>query len=217
MEIFNLLRKDGSQIENMYESNKSEYLGIIFSGIGYTLSNPLLYYINNLLYESNIDSFGINFGYNKNIVFKNLSTDGKKDYFSSDNEMIIQRILELNQYYKKIILIGKSLGTGTIRQCLKNYSLKDKSLIILLTPGSEWEQIVEEIKQLKNPILVVGSLMDKLYTVKNLTEIHGKEHIEMYELKEGDHSLEINNILKDIEQLKMIMERIKIFIKKIYE
>ena len=62
----NLSRKDGTFIENECQINNSRYLGIIFSGLGYTYKNPLLYYSRNILFDNNIDYIGIDYGYLKN-------------------------------------------------------------------------------------------------------------------------------------------------------
>ena len=215
MDSFNLLREDNSFIENEYQNNNSNYLGVIFSGIGYTLGNPLLYYSRNILIENKIDYFGINFGYTKNENYKSLNQENKNKYFINDNKIIINKILELRKNYNQIFLIGKSLGTGTIRQCIKIDTIKNVSVLILLTPpGVEWENTINEIKDTNIKTLVIGSLRDKLYSVKNLSEIHGRKHIKILELEEGDHSLETGNFKKDIEQLKMIMEATNEFIKE---
>jgi hypothetical protein len=212
METFGLTRKDGSVIENEYQENKSECLGIVFSGFGYTYKNPLLYYSRNILFDYGIDYFGVDYAYTKNKYFMGLNENDKDKYFEDDNEAVINKILEMSDNYKKIILIGKSLGTSIIRRCIRNENIRNKSLIIFITPGNEWEGIINEIKNMDNKILVIGSLKDKLYNVKNLSEIYRKVNIKTYELKAGDHSLEINDTMKDIERLKEIMERIKTFI-----
>jgi hypothetical protein len=61
---------------------------------------------------------------------------------------------------------------------------------------------------------VIGSFQDKYYNAENLSEIYNKKNIKTYELINGDHSLEINDTIKDIEQLKIIMEKIKEFVEE---
>ena len=214
MDSFELLRGDGSLIENEYQSNNSKYLGIIFSGLGYSYKNPLLYYSRKLVIENNIDYFGIDYGYSKNKNFLALDRELRIKYYNDDNEAIINKILELCGNYKKLFLIGKSLGASTIRQCLKKDLIRIKSAMILLTPSNEWEGFIDELRILENRTLIVGSLTDNLYNVKNLPDIYKKKNILLYELKNGDHSLEKNDIIEDIEQLKSVMKIIKKFIGK---
>jgi len=214
MEKIDLIRKNGIKIENECQFNNNENLGIIFSGLGYTYKNPLLYYSRSLLFDHNIDYIGIDFKYYDDQFFTNLSDEGKDKYFEDDNEMVIDKLLKLVEKYKKVILIGKSMGTSVIKRCLKYQQIKEKAIIVLLTPGDEWENIIEEIKNVDNKILVIGSFQDKFYNVKNITEIYNKSNIETYELQKGNHSLEIKETIKDIEQLKLIMEKIRMFIEE---
>jgi hypothetical protein len=106
------------------------------------------------------------------------------------------------------------LGTTAIIRCLRDEQIRNKSIIIFLTPWMEWEDIINKIKSMENKILIIGSFQDKCYNAKNLTEIYNKNNIKTYELMNADHSLEINDTIKDIEQLKIILEKIKEFIEE---
>ena len=214
MDSFDLFRGDGSFIENEYQNNKSEYLGVIFSGLGYSYKNPLLYYSRKLLLENKIDYFGIDFCYSKNKNFLALDRESRIQYYHDDNEVILNKVLELGGSYKKLILIGKSLGTSTIRHCIHNDFIRIKSALVLLTPSNEWEGFIDELKNLENRILVIGSLLDKLYKVNDLPEIYKKKNINVFELRTGDHSLESDNTIDDIEQVKVIMKILRKFILK---
>ncbi|MDR1971000.1 MAG: hypothetical protein LBQ46_03675 [Treponema sp.] len=212
MKTFDLLRKNGTKIENEYNFTNGKNLGIIFSGFAYTYKNPLLYYSRNILFDHNIDYFGIDYKYYDDTFFEKMNEQEQNIYFEEDKDIIINKIIEINNNYNKLILIGKSIGTCIIKKCINNKILRDKAIIILITPAVEWEQIIDEIKNINNPILVIGSLKDKHYCVKNLGEIYNRNNIDIYEIKEGDHSLEINDAIKDIEQLKNIMGKINTII-----
>jgi hypothetical protein len=214
METFDLLRNDGTKIENEFKFNNSEILGIIFSGFNYTYRNPLLYYSRNILFDHNIDYLGIDYRYYDNKYFMKLNDGEQNKYFEEDIKIIINKILEIQKNYKKIIFIGKSLGTTAISRCLKDERIRNKSTIIFLTPWVEWEDIIEKIKNMENKILIIGSFQDKYYNARNLTELYNKNNIKTYELMNADHSLEINDTIKDIEQLKIIMEKAKEFIEE---
>jgi hypothetical protein len=214
MDSFDLVRGDGSFIENEYQNNKSEFLGVIFSGLGYSYKNPLLYYSRNLILENKIDYFGIDFNYTKNKTFMALDRESRIKYYHDDNEVILNKVLELSSNYKKLILIGKSLGTSTINHCIHNDFIRIKSALVLLTPSNEWEGFVDEIVNLENRIFVAGSLSDKLYKVSNLPLIYKKKNINVFELRTGDHSLESDNTIDDIEQVKTVMKILRKFILK---
>jgi hypothetical protein len=200
METFNLLRKNGTKIGNEFKFNNNRVLGVIFSGFNYTYRNPLLYYSRNILFDHNIDYFGIDYKYYDDKYFMELNDEEQNKYFEEDTKIIIKKILEIQKHYKKIIFIGKSLGTNAINQCLRDDRIRNKSAVIFLTPWMEWENIINKIKNMENKILVIGSFQDKYYNAGNLSEIYNKKNIKTYELMNGDHSLEINNTIKDIEQ-----------------
>jgi hypothetical protein len=213
MKTMDIIREDGSKIENECQFSNSDLLGVIFSGFNYTYRNPLLYYSRNILFDHNADYFGIDYRYN-NKYYMNLTDEEKDKFFEKDNEIIINKLLETSKNYKKIILIGKSMGTTIIERCLRHEQIRNKSIVVFITPGSEWENIINGIKSIENKILVIGSFQDKFYNVKNITEIYNRDNIKTYELAAGDHSLEINDTIKDIERLKIIIEKIKIFIEE---
>ncbi|GHT56800.1 alpha/beta hydrolase [Spirochaetia bacterium] len=212
MRSIDLLRKNGTEIENECQFNSNENLGVIFSGFGYTYRNPLLYYSRNILFDHNIDYLGVDCKYYNDKYFMNLTGDEQDKYFEEDIKIIINKLLEIERNYRKVILIGKSMGTTIIKKCLQNEQIRRKSSAIFITPGTDWENIINVIKYINNNILVIGSFRDKFYNIKNLSEIYDRKNIYTYELKEGDHSLETNDTIKDIEQLKKIMEEIKRFI-----
>ena len=104
------------------------------------------------------------------------------------------------------------MGTTAINHCINNDKIRNKSIIVYIAPWKDWERIINEIKNTENKILIISSFQDKYYNVKNLKEIRNKSNIELYELKEGNHSLETGDTIKNIEQLKEIMIVIKAFI-----
>jgi len=213
MKSFNLVRGNGSIIDNECHIENNQYLGIIFSGANYTYRNPLLYYSRNLLFDNKIDYFGIDFGYYRDGYYTKLTEDEKNKYFENDISIIINKILDISKQYKKIIFIGKSIGTIGIRRCFKNDSLMNKSSFVLLTPAIEWGEMINEIIYLENDFLIIGSRGDKHYMTENLNKIYNVKNINIYELADGDHSLEINDTMKDIEQLGIVCKKINDFIK----
>ncbi|MDR1218849.1 MAG: hypothetical protein LBK73_04485 [Treponema sp.] len=90
METFDLLRKNGTKIENEFKFINSEILGIIFYGFNYTYRNPLLYYSRNILFDHNIDYFGIDYRYYDNKDFMKLNNEEQNEYFEEDTKIIIK-------------------------------------------------------------------------------------------------------------------------------
>lgn len=212
METLNMTRKDGSRIDNEMNQKGSNYLGIVISGFSYTYRNPLLYYSKKILQEKGIDYLGIDFKYYENQEFLRMSDTEQDQYFEEDIAMVIDKIDELSARYEKIILIGKSLGTSVIHRYIKNGRYPNKCVYILLTPGSEWSEIIDDLKEIDNKTLVIGSLEDPHYLVKNLSDIYNIKNLRLYEIHHGNHLLETNHTETDIDILKNIVKEMSLFI-----
>ena len=212
MDSINLTRKNGSSIENEFYRIGSKYLGVVLSGFGYTYKNTLLYYSKRVLQEKGIDYWGIDYKYYGDQAFLKMSEIEKDKYFEDDNTIVVDMIDELSDKYEKIILIGKSMGTSIIRRYIRKGQHTDKSIYILITPGTEWSDMINDLKEIDNTTLIIGSLEDHNYIVKNLSDIYEKKNLRSYEIQHGNHLLETNNVQTDIDVLKKIIIEISKFI-----
>ena len=116
---------------------------------------------------------------------------------------------------KKIIWIGKSLGTSMIRTCLKMKRIDEDSPLILITPNSEWSSFIPELLEVKNPLFLCGSRGDQLFNVNNLEDIYKKVNLSLCEFEYGDHSIEVGNTIKNIENIKRVMLMMEDFVTKL--
>ncbi|NMB66041.1 MAG: hypothetical protein GYA16_14345 [Spirochaetes bacterium] len=214
MNNINIYRGNGTEIatESLFNNNRN--LGVIFSGFGCNYRNPLLYYSKKVLLENNMDYIGIDYRYYEDKRFLELSENDQDTFFEEDTKIVINKIKELSANYNKMVLIGKSMGTSILRRCLRHDEIQRKSVLILITPGSEWNDFIPELCKLENPTLLMSSLEDKYYISDNLPLIYSKKDLALYEMEKGNHSLEVNKIDIDIEHLKEIMIKENDFIKE---
>ena len=209
-----LVRADGTPIDHESKFQGGKSLGLVFSGVGYNYRNPLLYYSKELLLQHGCDYIGVDFKYYADPGFRTLSDVERYKRLSSDNDIVLNEARRLAPEYDRIFLAGKSMGTSTVRICLKDKEILKKAAIILFTPGGEWNEFILELLGLINPTFVVGSLADKLYTVPNLPRLREKKNLTLHELQNANHSLEVNNVQEDIAALKEIMRVEEQFIKE---
>jgi len=87
-----------------------------------------------------------------------------------------------------------------------------KSYCILITPGTEWSNMIIDLKEIDNSTLIIGSLEDQNYIVKNLSDVYEKKNLHSFEIRHGNHLLETNNVETDIDILKEIIIEISRFI-----
>ncbi len=210
----NLVRADGTPIDHESKFQGGTSLGLVFSGIGYNYRNPLLYYSKELLLQYGCDYVGVDFKYYADQSFRSLSDGERYKRLRSDNDIVAAEARRLAPEYDRIFLVGKSMGTSTVRHCLKDKEILKKAAIVLFTPGGEWNEFILELLELDNPTLVVGSLADKLYMVPNVSRLHDKKNLTLHELQNANHSLEVNNVQEDLAALKEIMRVEEQFIRE---
>lgn len=128
------VRENGTEIASESIVHNQKYLGVVFSGLGYTYSKPLLYYSRNILLENGIDYIGIDYRYYEDERFMQLSDAEKNERFEADTRIVTKRLKELAPQYEKLVLIGKSMGTSIIRRCVREKKIRDKACLVLLLP-----------------------------------------------------------------------------------
>jgi len=80
-----------------------------------------------------------------------------------------------------------------------------KSYCILITPGTEWSNMIIDLKEIDNSTLIIGSLEDQNYIVKNLSDVYEKKNLHSFEIL-----LCFSNPLKNFLILPSAISRIKI-------
>jgi hypothetical protein len=208
-------RKNKTSIYIEEEKFNSATLGIIFSGEHYTIRNPLLYYSRNALFENHIDYMGIDFLYSCTKEYLECSTEEKDQIISEDIGIIKNRIIAIASDYKKIVLISKSNGLYYLRACLSDHDILGKASVILFSPGNDWNRFIIELNNSNTPAIVFAGKNDKMYNVPNLPLVYKTQTIEVHEIENADHSIEVDNNINDIHNLFDMMEYESAFIKKV--
>jgi len=191
-------------LKHDYIVQNSETLLVILPGYAYESVAPLLYYAGSVGMEEGCDLLCIEYGYQKKQVdidiFKELST------LVEETKKAIDKALKSN--YKKIIFVGKSLGTFIMNELRKEYSEKNTSYIYL-TPTDR--SIPKNC--CSNVLIVFGSGDNKL-SKELVIEIKKRNDIEVIEIKDANHSLEFKSTIKSINELSVVVKRCKEFIHK---
>ena len=115
--------------ENKYIEQNSEILAIILPGQNYTNENPLMYYSDKIALEAGLDVLCIDFGFQ--ISHKDFNIETELDILVMEVEQISKE--RVNKKYKKIVFIGKSLGT-IIQNKLSEIFIDFDQVHIYLTP-----------------------------------------------------------------------------------
>lgn len=116
----------------------------------------------------------------------------------------------LNDRYKKIIFIGKSIGTlvqASIEEKLVKYNIFN----IYLTPVSETIKV-----GVKENSLVIAGNNDPMINDEALNKLREMSNIEFLEIEGADHSLNIkDDVMKSIDVLKNVIDAEKNYLNSI--
>jgi len=194
----------GITIKNDYFMQDSDTLIVILPGYKYTILAPLLYYSLNVALESGYDVLALNYGFHKqDIELKNE----EKEYSISESKEAILKALAIKSDYKKIIFLGKSMGTTVQCKLINDFSNYEQ-LHIFLTPLPE---CIETIKNSKGCLVIVGE-DDHAFKQVHLKMIEDSQNIKTKTIERADHRLETGDYRESIDILKDVSNEIHNYI-----
>lgn len=181
-------------------------IAVYFPGIGYHCDKPLLYYSRNIAFE---------FGY-KN--YKNICYTYKAGNIRGNNEkmkeayevLFLQAEAQLADIvwteYNDILFISKSIGTIIAAAYAKKFELK-AARHILYTPLAQTYLFAPS-----HAAAFIGTA-DPWSDTNEIIRLSKINHIPLAVYDGCNHSLECNDTLKNIENLKNIMQKTRDFLK----
>lgn len=197
--------------KNKLICNESNTLAIILPGLGYTLDKALLDYYKQLILDFN-DCLGIEYGFQvSREAFDRQDENDIRELLLETLDIIFSALELRRGKYKRIILIGKSLGTvlqsRIDKEIKENYDIHIKN--IYLTPINETFK-----EKLDKEGLIITGTKDTLISSENLEKIKS-EGLRVLEIEDAGHSLCIKgNVLRSIKALEIIIENIKDYLER---
>ncbi len=190
-------------------NESSTKLAVFFPGIGYTADKPLLHYSRKLALEKGYEILIISYS-----GFPEKIQGDREKMTESFNIALTQAeetlsVVDLTRY-EDILFIGKSIGTIVAAKIASESSAKERIRFILYTPLDD-----TFIFPLEEAIAFTGS--DDPWVGKEksrIADICNEKNIPCHIIKGGNHSLESGDALKDIENLRFVMEETAGFINK---
>jgi len=177
--------------------NYSDALVVLLPGIGYTGHRPLLDYSKRLASELRYDVLSIEYGFQA--ARKKLNHSDEFNIVIRETREIIVKALKDN--YKKIIFIGKSIGT-LVQSSIEEKLVKYNIFNIYLTPVNETIKV-----GIKENSLVIAGNNDPMINEESLCKLRTMNNIEYLEIEGGDHSLNIkDDVIGSIGVLERVIE-----------
>lgn len=179
-------------------------LAIVFPGIGYHVDKPLLFHTRKLLREHNYEIIDINYsGFPSGIKGNPQKMKEAFDMALSQTVEIL-RSIDIGSH-NDVIFVSKSIGTAVAAAYAKKHEIKARH--IYFTPIAETFEFVEP----ESGIAFHGTSdpwVDTEIVIKKCADFNISLHI----VSGANHSLELGDVLKDIQELYRIINTVRQYI-----
>lgn len=182
-------------------------IAVYFPGIGYHCDKPLLYYSRNIACELGYkNDRNVSYTYNAGNIRGN-EEKMKEAYEALFSQAEAELADIVWSEYDDVLFVSKSIGTIISTSYAKKYGLK-KARHILYTPLVQTYLFAPD-----HAISFIGTA-DPWSDTDELIQLSNINHIPITVYKGCNHSLECGDTLKNIENLKNIMQRTMDFCKE---
>jgi hypothetical protein len=195
---------------SMYlQSKESDHLGIMLPGYRHTVDMPDLHYAGRILMAKGADLLRIEYAYPKT-DFMQRSWQEQSDWINEDVRAACEAGLR-KRPYKKITLVGKSLGTLAMGHLLDDPRFAPASCV-WSTPilASEW--LCGQIQKHRPRSLFIIGTADRYYKPAILEKLIGATKGKLLVLEGVDHGLEIpDDVEGSLSALHQIVDAVEEF------
>ena len=190
------------------EETKEKY-AVFFPGIGYHKDKPLLYYSSRLLQT---------YGYQNHFIqYHDLpqKVKGDEEMMKKAFQIAVTQAVEQLEAvdfnrFKEIICVGKSIGTVVAAKYVEDFKIRARQ--IWYTPVERTFSFAG-VDADKNIISFLG-YADNWSDVERDKQMAEEKGIRQYMYPDSNHSLETDDVIKNIEIIRDVMDKTKGFIKK---
>ena len=183
-------------------------LAVFFPGIGYTAEKPLLYHSRRIAERNGYETLKISYtGFPDNVMGDREKMQESCRIALAQTRNLLNNV-NLNDL-SDVLFIGKSIGTVISAETAFEYGMNDIIRFILYTP------LIDVFEYpISNAIVFTGTKDPWTGSDRNpVPDICRKRKLSCHVIPDGNHSLETDNPLHDIEQLQQIMKMTEQFIK----
>lgn len=187
----------------------SDTLAVILPGIGYTIDRVTLEYSSELALKLGFDLLKVEYGFQ--VARKEFNLEKEFDIIVEETLEIVQNAL--NENYKNIVIIGKSIGTcvqNLLNDRIEGYNIEN----IYISPINKTVEM-----GIKENSLVITGTKDPLLSKENLEKIKDISGADLVTIKDGNHALNIEkDPIKSLRSQTEVIEFMEGFLyKKIIE
>lgn len=181
-------------------------LAIVFPGIGYHKDKPLLYYSMDIVSAMGFECVDVLYG----VMPTDVKYDKKKkqDAFALAREAVEKQLSQIAfDEFETVLFISKSLGSILAANYATNHGLDVKHIVF--TPVQETLSL-----PIKEGIVFHGT-SDNWIVLEDLDRKCEEEGLQLYLTEAANHSLETEDTLQNIDNLRCIMSQVEEYVEMI--
>jgi hypothetical protein len=194
------------------QDGEADTLAVILPGYGYNADMPLLYYAGLIAIDQGMDLMQVETAYNRRPEFSRLSDPDRTAWLDADADAAFDAALA-QRAYKRLVLIGKSLGTMAMGHLLGRYPSLSASRWVWLTPVLNDPRLVDQIQRHRPTSFFAIGTKDRYYDEDALFKLVKATQGKLTVIPGADHGLEIpGNIPASVQALEQVMVELETFL-----
>jgi len=211
------------------QARETGHVALLLPGVGYTTHMPLLYYPARILLQLGADVLRVETMYARLSEYEALDPAERTRWVFADAAAACRAGLA-QRTYRRITLVGKSLGTLAVGHLLatepalplraeptrlSSSQAQDEATaeIIWLTPLLWNETLREQIRQVKPRSLFASGSADPHYSADHLAALQGVTGGQAVVIENANHSLEIEgDVAQSLRALGQVVQAVQTFL-----
>jgi len=204
----------GEAVPNTFlrQDGDADHVAILLPGLRYTCDMPLLHYSARLLLHLGADVLRVEYAYDRRAEYQALADVEQDRWFSTDVTAAC-RLALAQRTYRRITLIGKSMGTLAMGRLLITEAALARAEAIWLTPLLTQDTLRKQMQQHRGRALFAIGTADPFYDADALAELRAATGGDAVVVEGADHSLEIKgDVIRSVQALEQVMRAVVAFI-----
>ena len=194
------------------QDHETSHLAMVLPGFGYTCDMPLLYYSVSHLLDLGADVLQVEYAYNQQPEYRALTADERTRWLLADVTAAC-RAGFTQRAYRRITLIGKSLGTRAMAHLLATEDALRQARAVWFTPLLQEDRVREHLLGAPQPALVVIGTADPHYDPATLATVQAAIQGEVLVVEDAEHALEIpGDVVRSVRALERVMRAVQRFV-----
>jgi len=197
------------------QSGETKWLAVIYPGLSYNVSMPVLYYSGRVLATLGADVLLVDTTYDRKAEYAAMSEAGREEWLKADALAAFEAAYG-QRSYERVSLVGKSIGTLAMGHVIEGHRELTNLECAWLTPLLNNGRLREQMGMAQHRALFVIGTADPYFNEQRLHEAQRTTSGEAMVIEGANHSLEAaGEVGKSVEVMKEVVEKLEKFFREL--